>query len=81
MFEVWTYPRPGYHVSAETLAEVWPPEMAELLASRCIAGAQTDAASSALREELKNGRIPEGVLTSSVLEYIKVNHLYGGVVK
>lgn len=81
MFEVWTYPRPGYHVTAETLAEVWPPEMAEVLVSRCIAGAQTDAASSSLREELKNGRIPEGLLTPSVLEYIKMNHLYGGVVK
>lgn len=81
MFEVWTYPRPGYCVTEETLAPFWGREMAQLLASRCIPGVQTDAASSSLREDLRNNRVPEGVLTGPVLEYIKKNHLYGGAVK
>lgn len=80
-FEIWTYPRPGVNISGERLAEVWPPEIAEKLAERCLTGVQSMAASSSLREELKAGRVPEGMLTAPVLDYIKKNNLYGGAVK
>ena len=78
-FEVWTYPRPGADVSAEKLAEVWPAAMAEKLAKQCLPGNLSEAASSSLRESLKTGQVPEGMLTVPVLEYIKKNNLYGGL--
>ena len=78
-FEVWTYPRPGADVSVESLKAVWPSELAEKLSAQCLKGNLSDAASSSLREVLKSGRIPEGVLTAPVLDYIKRNNLYRGV--
>lgn len=81
-FEVWTYPRPGFSVTGDDLAANWPPELAELLAGRVLQGVQSGAASSSLREILKQGQFPpEGMLTSPVLEYIKKNNLYGGALK
>ncbi len=80
-FEVWTYPRPGVDVSAESLKAVWPPEMAEKLAKQCLSGGLSAAASSSLREDLKKGQVPDGMLTGPVLDYIKKNNLYRGAVK
>ncbi len=77
-FQVLCYPRPGESVTLERLlARGWNRAEAEKLRNCVMENLpEFDVSSSAIREMLKRGEEPSGLLDRKVWEYIKTRRLY-----
>ncbi len=77
-YEIVTYPRPGIHISAETLSRHWDEQTAHKLAESLLTDfPECNAASTRIRQCLRDGtQLPAGMLDERVYEYIVKNRIY-----